>query len=203
MSVELKEGQRAFTGYGIDNTDPSLWSDFKVLSYPSKIFQDTDIEIAISHCGVCGSDVHKLTQGWGAIDVPLVVGHEIAGYAVRVGAAVTTVKPGDRVGIGAQIGSCYNCKNCKNNNENYCSKWIDTYADKYPDGVRTMGGYSDGIIADERFVFPIPEGVESEHACSMLCGGLTVYSPLVRNGCGPGSTVGVIGIGGLVGNFIP
>jgi len=198
MSVPgLQEGQKVFRGYGVDTTDPSLWSDFKLLSYPSKIFKDTDIEIAITHCGVCGSDVHTLTQGWGAIKVPLVVGHEIAGYAVRVGSAVKTVKPGDRVGIGAQIGSCYSCKNCKTNNENYCPKWIDTYGDQYPDGVRTMGGYSDGIIADERLVFPIPEGVKNEHACSMLCGGLTVYSPLTRNGCGPGTTVGVIGIGGL------
>ena len=61
-----------------------------------------------------------------------------------------------------------------------------------------MGGYSTGIIADQRFVFPLPEDLSSAYACSMLCGGLTVYSPLVRNGAGPGKKVGVIGIGGLV-----
>ena len=47
-------------------------------------------------------------------------------------------------------------------------------------------------------MFPIPDGLESRDACSMLCGGLTVYSPLVRNGVGPGKKVGVVGIGGLV-----
>lgn len=124
--------------------------------------------------------------------------HEIAGTAVRVGANVQGIKVGARVGLGAQIASCYTCNLCTHDNENYCLKRIDTYCDKYPDGVRTMGGYSTGIIADNRYVFPIPDGVTSADACTMLCGGLTVYSPLVRNGAGPGKKVGVIGVGGLV-----
>ena len=63
--------------------------------------------------------------------------------------------------------------------------------------MRTQGGYANGIIAHEQFVFPIPDGLASEDACSMLCGGLTVYSPLVRNGAGPGKKVGIVGVGGL------
>ena len=125
------------------------------------------------------------------------------------------------VGVGAQIASCYSCNYCKSDNENYCPKMIHTYVsllflprqkyhsepcclmqnEKYPDGVRTQGGYSNGIIAHEQFVFPIPTGLEPQYACSMLCGGLTVYSPLVRNGIGPGKKVGVVGIGGLVSNL--
>ncbi|KAH8114175.1 GroES-like protein [Phellopilus nigrolimitatus] len=187
--------QTTFKGYGI--TDATKWKDFSVVEYPSKKWAETDVEIAITHCGVCGSDVHTLSSGWGAFDVPLVVGHEIAGMAVRVGSAVQGIKVGDRVGVGAQISSCYDCTLCKHDNENYCPKKIDTYGDKYPDGVRTLGGYSTGIIADARYVFPIPDGVTSADASSMLCGGLTTYSPLVRNGAGPGKKVGVIGIGGL------
>lgn len=57
--------------------------------------------------------------------------------------------------------------------------------------------FSTAIRANQRFVFPIPSGISSEDAASMLCGGLTVYSPLKRNGVKPGSKVGVIGIGGL------
>lgn len=73
-------------------SDTSKWSDFKVIEYPSKNWEETDVEIAITHCGyviispesevtlnkrsysVCGSDVHKLTSGWGEYEVPLVVG---------------------------------------------------------------------------------------------------------------------------------
>ena len=146
--------------------------------------------------------------------------HEIIGTAVRVGSQVKTIKAGDRVGVGAMIGACYQCKTCKSGNENFCPNYIYTYVrypkehciacganaallqliqnKAYPDGVRTQGGYSTGIIANEQFVFPIPDRLASEDAASMLCAGLTVFAPLIRNGIGPGKKVGVIGIGGLV-----
>lgn len=68
---------------------------------------------------------------------------------------------------------------------------------EYPDGVVTQGGYSTAIRAHQQFVFPIPDEIESRDAASMLCGGLTVYSPLKTYGAGPGKKVGVVGIGGL------
>ena len=68
---------------------------------------------------------------------------------------------------------------------------------EYPDGVVSQGGYSTAIRAHQRFVFPIPKEIESRHAASMLCAGLTVYSPLKTQGCGPGKKVGIMGIGGL------
>lgn len=74
---------------------------------------------------------------------------------------------------------------------------VDTYNSTWPDGSIAQGGYSTNIRAPEQFVFPIPEGLKSEHAAPMLCAGLTVYSPLLRNKVGPGSRVGVVGIGGL------
>ena len=61
----------------------------------------------------------------------------------------------------------------------------------------TQGGFSTGIRAHERFVFPIPDEIESRHAASMMCGGITVFHPLRANGCGPGKKVGVIGVGGV------
>ncbi|KDQ58536.1 hypothetical protein JAAARDRAFT_34354 [Jaapia argillacea MUCL 33604] len=189
------EADTKFKGYAV--TDSNKWSDFTVIEYQPKTWEETDIELAITHCGVCGSDVHTITGGWGHVPVPLVVGHEIVGTVTRVGSKVTEFKVGDRAGVGAQIASCYNCRACKNDEECYCPKSIDTYASQYPDGVRTMGGYSTHIRANELFTFPIPDKLESRHAASMLCAGLTVFSPLVRNGCGPGKKVGVIGIGGL------
>ncbi|EIW62534.1 GroES-like protein [Trametes versicolor FP-101664 SS1] len=184
-----------FKGYAL--TDPSYWSDLKVVEFKPKNFQPEDIEISITHCGVCGSDLHTLTQGWGESKLPLIAGHEIVGTVTRVGDRVTGFKPGDRVGVGAQIGACLNCKRCDANYENYCPEQIDTYNAEYPDGVVTQGGYATAIRAHERFVFAIPKNLESRHAASMLCAGLTVYSPLKTNGAGPGKTVGIIGIGGL------
>lgn len=60
-----------------------------------------------------------------------------------------------------------------------------------------MGGYGDYARVHEHFVFKIPDSLPSEIAAPMLCAGVTMYSPLKRNGAGPGKTVGIIGIGGL------
>ncbi|KAI0949633.1 hypothetical protein AcW1_009182 [Taiwanofungus camphoratus] len=187
--------QVEFKGYAL--TDPSKWNELKVTSFEPKNFKPEDVEIAITHCGVCGSDVHSLMQGWGETKLPLIAGHEIVGKVIRVGDKVTEFKPGQRVGVGAQIGSCLHCRACKEDFENYCPKQISTYNDEYPDGVVTQGGYSTAIRSHERFVFPIPDEIDSAHAASMLCAGLTVYSPLKTYGAGPGKKVGIIGIGGL------
>lgn len=117
--------------------DPSAWSTLDIVSFQPKNFLDDDVELAITHCGVCGSDVHTLSQGWGSTGtLPLVVGHEIVGIVTRVGKNVEEFKVGQRVGIGAQIGSCMKCKRCKNGNENYCNDgMIDTY-------VRAVGSWT-------------------------------------------------------------
>jgi alcohol dehydrogenase (NADP+) len=71
------------------------------------------------------------------------------------------------------------------------------YADSSADGVMAQGGYSTTIRTNDRFVFAIPEELASEDAAPMLCAGLTVYSPMVRNNVGPGKKIGIVGIGGL------
>ncbi|RPA77076.1 alcohol dehydrogenase GroES-like domain-containing protein [Ascobolus immersus RN42] len=190
MSVPEK-----FKGFFVE--DSEHWSDFKLKEHTPKPFGPHDVDIKIHACGVCGSDVHCISGGWGQQNFPLCVGHEIIGTAVRVGEKVTLIKEGQRVGVGAQIGSCMECKQCKNGNENYCSKWIDTYGAKYEDGTVSQGGYGSWIRAHEYFTFPIPDGLETENVAPMLCAGITVYSPLVRNGAGPGKKVGVVGLGGL------
>ncbi|KAG8944393.1 NADP-dependent alcohol dehydrogenase [Tulasnella sp. 424] len=185
-----------FKGYAV--IDPKNWDQFEVIEYQPKTWEETDVELRITHCGVCGSDVHTINpEGWKNTRYPIVPGHEIVGVATRVGSQVSGIKVGDRVGVGAQIWSCAGCRACKDGQENYCPQMTDTYNAQYPDGVITQGGYSTAIRARHRFVFPIPDGVESKDAASMLCGGLTVYSPLVRNGCGPGKKVGIVGVGGL------
>lgn len=67
----------------------------------------------------------------------------------------------------------------------------------YPDGTISQGGYSSHVRAHEYFTFKIPDKLSTEVAAPMLCAGITVYSPLVRLGCGPGKHVAIVGIGGL------
>jgi len=173
------------------------WTKFTKQEFKLKPFEDRDIDIAIDACGVCGSDVHSITGGWGDVPLPLCVGHEVVGRAIKVGKDVKTIKVGDRVGVGAQIGADLTCDNCKADQENYCPNSIDTYGAPYPDGTIAQGGYSSHMRAHEYFTFKIPDNIETAIAAPMLCAGLTVYSPLVRLGCGPGKKVAIVGIGGL------
>jgi alcohol dehydrogenase (NADP+) len=116
-----------------------------------------------------------------------------------VGPKVTLIKEGERVGVGAQSYSCGECKQCKNENETYCPVlMIDTYGSPWPDtGIVSQGGYSSHVRTHEHWVFPIPEKLETNNVAPMLCAGITAYSPLVRNGCGPGKKVGIVGLGGI------
>lgn len=74
---------------------------------------------------------------------------------------------------------------------------VGTYNGKYDDGSKSYGGYSDFCRAPSHFVLKIPDAIPSEEAAPMLCGGITVFSPLTKNGCGPGKKVGIVGVGGL------
>ncbi|KAK0622350.1 chaperonin 10-like protein [Immersiella caudata] len=185
-----------FTGFQVNG--PETWTEFHKNEFQPKPFGDYDVDIKIEACGVCGSDVHTISGGWGKQHFPLAVGHEIVGTAIRVGPKVTLIKEGERVGVGAQSWSCLDCRQCKNDNETYCRQQLDTYGAKWPDtGIISQGGYSSHVRTHEHWVFPIPAALPTTHAAPMLCAGLTAYSPLVRNGCGPGKKVGIVGLGGI------
>jgi len=190
----------SFEGFMIE--DQKKWTEFKKKEFKPKKFGDHDIDIKIECCGVCGSDVHTINGGWGEAPMPICVGHEVVGHAVKVGDAVKTVKVGDRVGVGAQIWACLKCPKCKSDNENYCPHMVDTYGAPYPkdvdpDETISQGGYASHIRAHEYFTFPIPDEIPSHMAAPMLCAGLTVWSPLVRANIGPGKKVAIVGLGGL------
>lgn len=162
----------------------------KPYTYETKPLGDWEVLIKVTHCGICHSDVHLINGDWGTDIYPLVPGHEAVGLVESVGRNVKHLKEGQRVGVGWQSGSCMKCEWCKSGEENLCSKNQATC-------VGHNGGFGEYLATDSRFAFPIPDGLASENAAPLLCGGATVYSPLKRWGAGKGVKVGVIGIGGL------
>lgn len=85
-----------------------------------------DVTLTVDFCGVCGSDVHTVTGGWGELSAPWVVpGHEIVGQVTHVGDNVKEFKVGQRVGVGAQVLSCLDCNRCKEDNEQYCPDQVE------------------------------------------------------------------------------
>ena len=149
-----------------------------------------EVEVKISHCGVCHSDVHLIDNDWGISRHPFIPGHEIVGAVTAVGSSVTNLKVGERVGIGWQADSCGVCEWCRKGEEHLC-------ANAQPTCVGRNGGYADAIRVNWRFAVPVPEALESENVAPLLCGGITVYAPIRNHGVRPSSRVGIIGIGGL------
>jgi alcohol/geraniol dehydrogenase (NADP+) len=149
-----------------------------------------DVEVEISHCGICHSDVHLINNDWGISRYPLVPGHEIVGRVAATGSAVTPLRRGERVGIGWQRSACGACEWCLSGFDNLCPEIEATC-------VRHYGGFAERIRADSRYCFPLPDALDSATAAPLLCGGITVYSPMRHHGVHAGMRVGVIGIGGL------
>ena len=162
----------------------------KPFQYEPAALGPHDVEIAITHCGICHSDIHLIDNDWSMSSYPLVPGHEIIGTVADAGPAVKHLKQGQRVGVGWQRGSCLVCEQCVRGDENLCAESRATC-------VGNHGGFADRIRTDSRFAFAIPETLASENAAPLLCGGATVYSPLKHYGVVPPMRVGVIGIGGL------
>ncbi|KAI8661075.1 NADP-dependent alcohol dehydrogenase 6-like protein 1 [Fusarium keratoplasticum] len=143
-----------------------------------------------------------MRSGWGPAPYPVCVRHEIIGTVERVGSQVEGgLRVGDRVGVGPQSDSCLgrfgDCDRCVTGRENYCQKMVSPYAAKHFNGGNAMGGYALYHRCPSHFVFKIPDGLSSAVAAPQLCAGVTVYSPLKKNGCGPGKTIGIAGVGGL------
>lgn len=169
------------------------------LAIARRALRDEDVEIAITHCGVCHSDLHSARNDWGRTKYPFVPGHEIVGIVSAVGKGVTTFKPGDRAAVGTIVDSCRHCDSCDDGEEQYCREgMVGTYngTDRI-DGTTTYGGYSASIVVAEPYVLRVPDGLDMAAAAPLLCAGITSYSPLKNWNVGPGSKVGVIGLGGL------
>ncbi|KAK9163426.1 hypothetical protein Syun_004328 [Stephania yunnanensis] len=192
-SAEEVHPKKAF-GWAARDTSGVL-SPFK---FSRRETGEEDVAFKVLYCGICHSDLHANKNEWGSSMYPLLPGHEIVGEVTEVGSNVTKFKVGDKVGVGCVVGSCHACDNCRNDLENYCPKLIFTYNSIDHDGTVTYGGYSNFMVANEHFVLRIPEGLPLDAAAPLLCAGITVFSPLKFNGLTePGTSIGVVGLGGL------
>jgi uncharacterized zinc-type alcohol dehydrogenase-like protein len=158
-----------------------------------------DVRIDIAYCGVCHSDLHQARAEWAGTVFPCVPGHEIVGRVSAVGEHVRGFQTGDLVGVGCMVDSCRHCTDCEEGLENYCDGMVGTYNSPTVDAPgHTLGGYSEQIVANERYVLRVRHDEDQLAAVApLLCAGITTYSPLRHWNAGPGKKVGIVGIGGL------
>jgi uncharacterized zinc-type alcohol dehydrogenase-like protein len=168
-------------------------------SFERRALRPNDVAIDILYCGVCHSDLHMARNDWGMTGYPIIPGHEIVGRVTAVGSDVTRVQAGDVVAVGCMVDSCQRCDQCRKGEEQLCREGMTmTYGS--PDrntGEITQGGYSKHVVVRQEFVLRVPEGLDLSRAAPLLCAGITTYSPLRAAAVGPGSRVGIVGLGGL------
>lgn len=171
-------------------------------AFERRALRDNDVAIEILYSGVCHSDLHQARndwQEWGPTVYPLVPGHEIVGRVIDVGANAKRYAIGQMVAVGTIVDSCQECDQCRRHEEQMCREFPTvTYNGRdRQTGDITYGGYSKQIVVREEFVLNLPQDLDPSLAAPLLCAGITVYSPLRTWHVGPGSRVGVVGIGGL------
>lgn len=149
-----------------------------------------EVEIQVSHCGICHSDLSMLDNDWGMSTYPFVPGHEAIGTVVALGEQAKGLTLGQRVGVGWTAYSCLSCHECLSGRHHLCAQGQGTIVGRH-------GGFAERLRAQWPWVRPIPEGLDPAKAGPLLCGGITVFAPLFIHGISPTARVGVIGIGGL------
>lgn len=177
---------------------PDAGSPFERRSIERRDLGAHDVRIDITFAGICHSDIHQARDEWGGATFPMTPGHEILGTVSGVGDQVERFTVGDTVGVGCFVDSCLDCPACREGEEQFCREGVvQTYNSVGEDGETTYGGYSQQVVVRDHFVLRIPAGLDHAEATPLLCAGITTYAPLKRYGAGPGTTVAVVGMGGL------
>ena len=163
------------------------------------VFKDLDIPVPgrgqvlvkTEACGVCHTDLHARNGDWPLKPpLPFTPGHEGIGIVTVLGADVTAVKVGDRVGVPWLYSACGHCEYCLSARETVC-------AEAQFGGYTRNGGFAEYIIADPNYVAHIPAGLAPAAAAPLICAGITSYKGVKETGARPGQWIVISGIGGL------
>jgi len=158
--------------------------------YELKQLGSEQVDIKVHYCGICHSDLSMLNNEWGRTEFPFVPGHEIVGEISAVGAEVKNLKVGDMVGLGWFSESCMYCNQCMGGDHHLCGDTEETIVGRH-------GGFADSVRSHWSWAIPLPKNIDAAKAGPLLCGGITVFNPIIMAGVQPTDRVGVIGIGGL------
>lgn len=148
------------------------------------------VEIQVEYCGLCHSDISVLNNDWHNSVYPVVAGHEVIGTVVQLGSEAKGLSIGQRVGLGWSAESCQHCDPCIEGQQQLCEQQQATI-------VNHAGGFADKVRAGWQWVIPLPDELDAQSAGPLLCGGITVFNPILEHAIQARHHVAVIGIGGL------
>jgi len=155
---------------------------------PDPVVQGDQVLVRVAACGVCRTDLHVVEGELPPRKLPVIPGHQVVGRIERVGAEVSRLRVGDRVGIPWLHRTCGVCDYCRAGKENLCDNPTFT-------GYIVDGGYAEYTIAPEKFVYPISEALADEQAAPLLCAGIIGFRSLRLSGIEAGGRLGLYGFG--------
>jgi propanol-preferring alcohol dehydrogenase len=165
-----------------------------VRDVPEPVPGPGQILIRVEACGLCHSDLHVARGEWEGLQprmpMPVILGHEVAGRVVRLGAGSARFREGDRVGVPWFFWTCGECPYCRRDQEVFCDRSEIT-------GVTVHGGFAESLVAWETHALPIPAGLSLIEAAPLFCAGSTVWSALGKVDLDASVRLGVWGAGGL------
>ncbi len=149
-----------------------------------------EVRIAVTACGICGTDRAFVHGGFPNMSWPLTPGHEIAGTIAELGDGVEGFAVGDRVAVGWFGGCCFHCDPCRKGIFIHCANGkVPSW--HYP------GGYAESVTVPANALARIPVELSDVEAAPMGCAGVTTYHALRQTKALPGDRVAILGIGGL------
>ncbi len=151
---------------------------------------DEEVLIAITHCGVCHTELDEIEGRTPPNQLPRIPGHQVVGEIVEKGTGLNDLQVGQRVGVAWIYSSCGRCEYCKRGDDNLCAHFVATGRDR-------DGGYAQYMVAPAPYVYPLPAELTSMDAAPLLCAGAIGYRALRLSGIGTGGAqrLGLSGLG--------
>ncbi len=146
------------------------------------------VRLRVLACGVCHTDLHIVEGDLQPSGLPRTPGHQVVGVVDGLGDGVTVLQIGQRVGLPWLYQTCGACEFCRRGEENLCPSALFT-------GLHVDGGFADYLLAEERFLLPIPDSISDEQAAPLLCAGIIGYRSLRKADLKPGERLGLFGFG--------
>lgn len=158
------------------------------MNLPEPVIGANEVMVKVSACGVCHTELDEIEGRTPPTQFPMIPGHQVVGHVVEAGQAVTTIRPGDRIGIAWIYSSCQKCDYCRQGLENLCPEFRATGRDAH-------GGYAEFTKVGEHFAFKIPDLLSDTEAAPLLCAGAIGYRSLRLSGINDCQNLGLTGFG--------
>ncbi|HEY46247.1 MAG: alcohol dehydrogenase [Anaerolineae bacterium SM23_ 63] len=172
----------------LNKPEPVERSPLKITELPRPIAGPGQLLLRVRACGLCHTDLHTIEGDIVPPHYPIIPGHQVVAIIEELGDGVEGWDDGDRVGVPWLYRACGTCDHCARGDENLCDRAQFT-------GFHVDGGYAEFMVADARYVLPLPDGLGDEEVAPLLCAGIIGYRSLHKSDLHPGERLGLVGFG--------